>query len=101
MILDPNLERKTNPPLNHMLLFKYESPVDFSVTTHMPKVYNILKYCLGLEPKLETRHLLLLETWNGVRFPMWKIYRLYQDNEKQKIITSVTDKTKKEGITEW
>lgn len=65
-----------------MLLFKYESPVDFSVTTHMLKVYNILKYFLGLEPKLEIRYILLLEIWNGMKFPMWKIYRLYQDNEK-------------------
>lgn len=44
-----------------MLLFKYESPVDFSVTTHMLKVYNILKYFLGLEPKLEIRYILILE----------------------------------------
>lgn len=53
MILDPNLEK--TPPLNHMLLFKYESPVDFSVTTHMLKVYNILKYFLGLEPKVRNK----------------------------------------------
>lgn len=45
MILDPNLEKKEKkaPLLNHMLLPKYESPVDFSMSTHMLKVYNILK----------------------------------------------------------
>lgn len=44
-----------------MLLFKHESPVDFSVTTHMLKVYNILKYFLGFKPKLETLYILILE----------------------------------------
>lgn len=42
MVWDPNLEKKKH--LNHMLLFKHESPVDFSVITHMLKVHNIFTF---------------------------------------------------------